>query len=294
MSPVYHTLNMIQRTLIFFVLLGILLPCTTFASGFGVSPARITLTNILNDTEIIRTFFLSRDPATDPLVIHAAITGPAAHAVRAPSDIVIPQGASTAPYTFTISPRGFAMNTEHRLQFFFSPDIPRNDNTASALVPRIDGELVFTVTSSLQKSFTITQALLKTSDKEEVKSLRGFSFHIVNTGNVPVRPTAIVISMTKHTPSTDVSITHTIGESDIPFVDPFSEKDIVIPFTPRLPSGQYDVTIAFSNKDTVVFEEKNIPLQIQRPQNSALIVGLLIGGIGLGAMLLIAYRKTKK
>lgn len=285
---------MIQRTLIFFVMLGILLPCTTFASGFGVSPARITLTNILNDTEITRTFFLSRDPATDPLVIHAAITGPAAHAVRAPSDIVIPQGAATAPYTFTIAPLGLAMNTEHRVQFFFSPDVPRHDNTASALIPRIEVELVFTVTSSLQKSFTITQALLKTTDKEDVKSLHGFSFHIVNTGNVPVRPTAIVISVTKRTPSKDLSTTHTIDESDIPLVDPFSERDVVIPFTPRLPSGQYGVDIVFSNNAAVVYEEKNIPLQIQRPKNNALIIELLIGCIGLGAILLIVHHKTKK
>lgn len=274
---------------------------TPVQAGLGVSPAVIEVRDILAGTQVTKTFILSRSNPITADKVKVMISGSAAPFITGASEVVLPQGKQQTPYPFTIATAGLATNEEYEATISFSfGDDEISANMSARAFPAIKATIRFTVTNDIRQEFMIKQVIIQTS--EEGQPL-GFSYFMINTGNVDVRPTRIDLTITDQTNLKSVYTETILGETLVP-VKAFSEKDITLFTKAKLASGRYWADFTFYDGDDVVFTREQYALQITSPDMNVPIVvssrtyrfailGLSLIALG-GLMWVIKTRRARR
>lgn len=228
-------------------------------AGLGVSPSVIEINDILAGAQATKKFVLSR---SDPFMadrVKIVIDGPAASSIEGESEIILPRGSQQVEYTFTIETAGLLKNKDYEAVILFS-FIKEGDEAEllAAAFPSISVAVHFSVTDEIQEEFMIKQVIIKSS--EEMQPL-GFSYFLINSGNVGARPSKIEIAITDQTNPENIYRETILGDT-LASVAAFSEKNVNLLTQAKLKNGRYWVDFTFYDGDEVVFTRTGYALQI--------------------------------
>jgi len=265
-------------------------PAMTLA-GLGVSPALIHVPNILENTEVTKTIFLSRGAPVADNIIKVEIVGDVAAYIEGVEEFTLPRGQQQTPYTFTINTNQLSTDQEYRAIIRF---VMANEGTgpggAAAVQPGVNAEITFTVTGEVLKEFSIKQVIM--SSAEEKQSL-DFSYFMINTGNVEARPTKIDLIITDQLAPENV-YTETIPGEKFPWVEAFSDANIAYFSKAELPAGIYWVDFTFYDGEEIVFTRQQLALQITAIPTLGTQLYLITAAIALGILVIVSLLLYKK
>jgi len=239
-------------------------------AGLGVSPGTLILDDVRPGTEIFRDIFFSRGDASREQILSIKIEGPAADSLSGPDELVLPVGQNNVPYPLLISTGTLGTGTYEASVTGTETLIKRNSGemgdtngtvAEAAITIGAKASILFTVTNDILQEFIIKQAIMRASEEEQVL---GFSYYLINTGNVDARPSKIDLVITDQSDPTNV-YRETIDGNTLAPTKAFSEKEVVLATKAKLKAGRYWVDIVFYAEDEVIFTRSQLALQIFPP-----------------------------
>ena len=242
---------------------GILFILPNSVLAIGISPALVEVGDIQPNTEVEQQVFISRGDASESESARVTITGSSAQYIHLVADQVeLPAGEQKVAVPFVIKPGSLADGTYlATITVYPRPKegFLEEGQTGSFITAGAQAEIQFTVTNEEIESYTIQEVAMKDSEENQVV---GFSYLMVNTGNVDTRPVKIDFSATDETDSTN-TYSETISGQELPLVPAFQEKRIDVATQASLSTGIYKTNLTFyNNNDDIVFTSDKLRLQI--------------------------------
>lgn len=245
------------------LLAGALFIAPHLAQAIGISPALVEVVDIKPHTEVAQQVFISRGDASKAELARITISGSSAQYIQLISDQVeLPVGEQKVAVPFIIKPGSLATGT-YQATIIVSPgpaeDFLKEGQAGSFIKAGAQAEIRFTVNNQEIESYTIQEVIMKDSEENQIV---GFSYLMVNTGNVDTRPSRIDFSAINETDPTN-AYSETIDGQELPLVPAFQEKQINVATQASLSSGIYKTKLTFyNNNDDVVFSSNKLRLQI--------------------------------
>lgn len=262
-----HSAVCLMITLILFIIfLGI--PSSVHA-GLGVSPGTLIIEDIRPGTKLIKDITFSRGDASRFQRLAIKITGPAAEFLSGAAALDMPVGQNNVSYSLTINTGSLAAGTYEATLTGTESMTPETDGdigegyaAAQAFITTGARAIIrFTVTNNSIQEFSIKEIVMQAS--EEMQPL-GFSYFIINSGNVDARPSKIEIAITDQTDPENIYKETILGETLAP-VAAFSEKNVNLLTQAKLNIGRYWVDFTFYDGDKIIFTRTGYALQIFPP-----------------------------
>ena len=249
-----------QYLVIIFVVLFLLLPETGLT--IGLSPALIQVENILPDSYVTRQIYISRANPSALTKVQIIVSGSAADYIllNNGATIDLPMGEAQTAYSFIIQTKDLEPgNYEASLAVNPMSEGQGEDSEETKIMAGAQAEIRFSVTNEELESYTIQNVDMKDTEENQVV---GFSYLMVNTGNVDTRPARIEFSVTDENDSSN-TYNETISGQDLPLVPAFQEQQVDVATGASLLASLYSTEITFyNNNDEVVFTADNIRLQV--------------------------------
>lgn len=277
-SPHYFVIILAAIIGIFFV------SPVTVRAGFGVSPTVITIDDILIDTQVSKNFTLSRGEPVSDDVVRVTISGDAIENIIAEPQVVLLSEEEQTIYTVSISSKGLIPDKVYQsiLTFVYTPQ--ENDEAAMMQVyPGVQAKINFSVTTESITSFEIKEVKMPSIYEGEPLS---FSYYMINDGNVPVKPSQILVNLTNRFDPDD-KYTLWVNSNEFPDVAPFHAFDVrkVANLYPKV--GKYTADVLVYNDDKVIFEKANLPYQVEERSFFFGEIELIVSGIVLGLIIIL-------
>lgn len=240
-------------------------------AGLGISPGTVIFDNVRPGSEIVKQIYFSRADASREQVLSIKLEGSAADALSGPSELILPIGKNSVAYPLVINtgtlPTGIYEASLRGMETVIKGSSGQegengDQSSANAVVSLgVRASIRFTVTNDVVQEFSIKEVIMQASEEGQVL---GFSYFLVNSGNVDARPSKINIVITDQTDSTNVYY-ETIDGNNLKPVKAFSERDELVQTNAQLRVGRYWVDMTFYDGDLIIFERKQLPLQIFPP-----------------------------
>lgn len=228
-------------------LLLLLAPSTGFA--MGISPALVSVENMLPDQTVSKSVQLSRANPYETINATVAVTGEAADAIELTNDGVVelPQGEQIVEYAFTINTEGLTPGN-YSAALTVNPVADDEDATTTYVLAGVQGEIQFTVTDEEIASYTIQEIQFsKTGNNQPAE----FTYLMVNTGNTATRPAKIDVALTDENNAAN-SFTETVSSSALPLVPAFQQQSVDVVTSLSLSASLYSTEVTFYSDDTSV------------------------------------------
>ncbi len=232
--------------------LAFFLPLSVQAAG--VSPGALHVNDLVNGISIEKEINVTRSELGEEAYFTVELSGEDARYADLPTkNFTIPADKRSFAYRFFIRPVG-AQNGEHEFKLLFmqhaGPDTAKNSGAAVTVQSGAAATVRFTVTDRQIKSLKIISTSVTDT---EVGLPIDLSFVADNKGNVDIRPTKIVVTLTDLTDNTN-TIEQTISDTDIEIIPPFVRKEVQIPIQQTLDLGSYAVKAVFFLDNRVIYE----------------------------------------
>ena len=268
-----HTYTQITRS-IAATLLALIAVFTLYvphAAAIGISPPIIHAVDVLrNSAQTFTVTLLVENPAPRDLYFDAVPRGEYAHYLKGPSEMIIPQGKTSAVYTFDLEPTNAAVGS-YNLQLAFTerqqpPEGADGNGGANpgAKVSVLQGAILtisMTVSGDEKVSFGISRPAFE--DTELRIPLVG-TYTVNNNGNVEWKPDRIEVIVTDVNDASNTE-TYTVTGDDIPLTKPGTTVDSPIVIAHKLVEGKYKAHLKFYYKDQVVTELDSTAFNVFSP-----------------------------
>lgn len=174
---------------VFALFAGVAFFAPSSASAIGISPALLTVEDIQPNTEVTKELNVSRGDASEAEIIRVTVVGASSQYIELVSDeIDMPAGTSTEVIPFIIKPGSLAAGT-YSVTMTVHPRLADNlfegASAGSAITSGAQAQVQFIITNEEVESYTIQEVTMKESEENQVV---GFSYLMVNTGNVDTHP----------------------------------------------------------------------------------------------------------
>lgn len=268
-----HTYTQITRS-IAATLLALVAAFTLYvphAAAIGISPPLIHATDVLrNSAQTFTVTLLVENLASRDLYFDAVPRGQYAHYLKGPSELIIPQGKTSAVYTFTLEPTNAAVGA-YDLQLAFTERPAPTEGaeggsgaSPGAKVSVLQGAILIikmTVSGDEKVSFGISRPTFE--DTELRLPLVG-TYTVNNNGNVEWKPDRIEVIVTDVNDAGNTE-TYTVTGDDIPLTKPGTTVDSPIVIAHKLVEGKYKAHLKFYYKDAVVTELESTAFNVFSP-----------------------------
>ncbi len=257
----FYKKTMFLGILIFSLSVFLSLPFPVLA--IGISPAVTLVENIPQNAAIPQQIIISRGNPSQTQRAKIVIEGSVANYIEKTDgdSIELPQGKQMAPYTFTIKPGTLGEGTyEATITVYLAPSEKEPSQTSgAALVAGAQGKIRFSVTSSAVENYEIKNALMQETEEEQNV---GFTYLLLNNGNVDSRPFKIELTFTDERDPTNIVQESLSGEA-FPFVKAFSQGSASLQTKTTLKQGLYSAKFVFFNKQGgVIFTQERMRFQV--------------------------------
>lgn len=236
--------------------------------AIGIGPGKIIIENILPDSEAGAEFFISRaDPKTDD-IMDVQVIGETASAIalEEKNPFILPVGMSQVPFRVRVRTNGLVPG-QYEAVVRLTPQHPVDVSgvAGSEIIIAVQGVIQFSVTDQKISSFQLNNFIIEQSDVREGQNFQ-MKYHIVNTGNVPTRPTKLVINVYDRF-NNSVLYSNTYNAEELPLIQPFTENflPLTTKFQPK--NDYYTVEILAYDGEKIVFQDTH-PLQILRSEDA--------------------------
>lgn len=234
--------------------------------GAAVSPGTVIAEGLLSGSKTIKKISFSRSDASQSQQLVISISGPAAASLSGPETIDIPAGVYATSYPLTINAGTLAAGTYEAaiIGTFTAPPSDRTtqgdsrDAAQTTIITAAKASVRFIVSNESRQEYSIKNVIM---EQGEEKQPLGFSFFIINTGNVDVRPTKIQLAIVDQTDPSNIYTEDFLGESLVP-VKAFTEQEYTLLTKANLQTGRYFVAVTFYNDEKIVLSREKMPLQI--------------------------------
>ncbi len=240
-------------------------------AGLGYSPGTTYVEGIQPNSSITRSISFSRSNAGIETVLDISLTGAGAPYISGPKDLTFGVGEQEAFYTFTINTKSLptgsydvqinAVTRQNELDVVQKSGIKGQASGQTKIILAAYPKINFTVTNVAREEYQIDSVNLKPGEE---KQPLGFTYHLINTGNVAARPTSIRIAVINVDDPT-YRYEETIPGDILPFVDPFTTKDVPVLTKATLPTGSYKMDFIFSGRSGILHKTLGVPTQIFPP-----------------------------
>jgi LPXTG-motif cell wall-anchored protein len=244
-------------------LLFLLIPQVAFA--VGLTPSRTVAKDLVPGMKIEKHVTVTRADVERAAQATFEITGDAAAYIRPREGLrmVLPKGQQQTPFYFNIEPGTLGSGEYEATIKVILNEIAEKDvsggNAGSKVLAAAEGTIRFSITNKSIEKFRISSIILKHT--EERKPL-GFTYHMINEGNVDTRLHKVTVNVVDQTDDTNTFSTE-ILKDDFPIMKAFQEGEVAILTKLQLPIGLYYVDIkAFDKKNKEVFSLDKSHLQI--------------------------------
>lgn len=252
-----------------FILIGsfLILGMPKLGLAIGISPALVKVENILPNQTVSKEVHLSRANPESTISAQVIISGSAANYIEPSNNGVVEifQGEQLVPYSFVINTQGLSSGS-YQAVLAINPVSDAEDREDTKIMAGAQAEIQFTVTNEEIESYTVQEATMEGSEENQVV---GFSYLMVNTGNVDTRPAKVDFSATDEADATN-SYNETIDGQGLPLVPAFQEKQVDVITGASLSAGIYDTKITFYSSDNQpVYSADSIRLQVVGSQSTS-------------------------
>lgn len=247
--------------LVLFLLSSVYIFSADSSWAIGVSPATIILNNVPNNVRIDRMVTVTRPTSVGVEYFKVSLSGEGARYIElSTTTIMIPNGARSASYNFSIYPQAAPSRTfEAFLQFItYQP----SSDSGQFLVRTYEGttaQILFTITDQQILDYQI--ANVGGGGNIEVTMPPSLNYTVKNNGNVDAKPDQINLEISS---IKDVAqkVTDTILGKILDFTPPLQNKNFSVEFNKTLPLGSYTATATFYRGDKPVTTQGNIKFEV--------------------------------
>lgn len=238
------------------------MPRPTFA--LGISPSEIEVLNIPQNAAVTKEIFVGRrNPKSDEKV-KVTLNGPVAQYIVLPKGeiVTLPKGEQSTAIPFTIKSGTLGAGTYVvKITIVTIPEpvsAVEGGTAGSRIVTGAQGTIRFSVTTNAIEDFEINGVNIRETEEGQVI---GFSYQLINRGNVDARPTKIEFTAADVEDPTNV-YTETILKDALQPVKALSTEriDVLTKMQPKI--GRYRTNFNFYNKEQVIFNYDLITMQI--------------------------------
>lgn len=227
--------------------------------AIGLSPAILEVNDLLSTNSVERNFWFSRSATNKAESLKIIITGQGAAAISLPrgSELTLPVGQDSVAYPIIINGQGLALG-DYEARLVVEPLGSETPESGSNITVGSSGTIKFNITDELKKDWEITSVNIEDAIAEAPVNLR---YTLRNNGNVEAKPEAIIFQATNIDDQTSI-ITEEISADQLTATAPFSESSFVLPLASQFPQGFYSIQLSFFQDDQVIYENRQLNLQI--------------------------------
>ncbi len=240
-------------------------------SAIGISPPIIQAVDVLRSSAQTYTVtLLVENPAPADLYFEAAPRGEYAHYLKGPSELIIPQGKTSAVYTFELEPTNAAVGS-YNLQLAFTEkqrptdttDTSTGGNTGAKVAVLQGAILVISMSVSGEEKVAFDVQRASFEDTELRLPLVG-TYTVYNKGNVEWKPERIEVIVVDVNDPTNTD-TYEVAGDEIALTKPGTTIDSQITLAHKLVEGKYAAHLKFYYKNAVVAELDTSPFNVFSP-----------------------------
>ena len=234
------------------------------ALALAISPSTVEVLNIPQNAAIAKNVFVGRRNPKNNERAKVTLEGPVAQYIELPKGeiMTLPQGEQSTAVPFIIKPGTLAAGTyEIKINIVTIPDpvsTGQSGTAGSRVVTGVQGTIRFSVTTDVIEDFEINTVNIQETEEGQVI---GFSYQLVNRGNVDARPTKIEFTATdKNDPAN--SYAETILNNVLKPVKALTTErmDVVTHMQPKI--GRYKTNFNFYNQEKMIFHYDQLAMQI--------------------------------
>lgn len=238
------------------------------ARAIGISPSTIERNDVLPGSAIREQLVFVRSDAEKSANLKVIIEGILAPYIEREfgENVTVPAGVQQFMYPIVIKPGNLGSGTYEAtvtVQEIVIADKEKQKTSGiqvgSMIATGAQGKIKIIVSNKQVEKYEIGNVFVPST---EVEQKVGLSFNVRNEGNVDFSPEKIVVKIYDRTDES-ITFTETISKEKIQIVKGFSSATVSVITGIELPLGLYVVEVKmFDGKGKVIFENKNIALQV--------------------------------
>ena len=232
------------------------------AQAMGISPVLFEANNLLDNSSVARTIYLTRgNPDADEKGT-VRVDGPAAKYIRLPDNgiVALPKGVYNTPYQFFIEP-GTLGAGDYEAAIKVAPYVPPrgpNDAGGSGVIAGAQAKILFSVTTTASELYEIHNPMINSTEEGQVLD---FTFQFANMGNVDTRPTQIEVHIVD-TKDPTFSYEEYISAADLKIIKALTTEVYDVPTKAKLNAGSYAMVLEFYKGDQPFLKSPDLQFQV--------------------------------
>ena len=237
-----------KKNMVVAAIVPVLLFAAAQAQAAGVSPAQVTVANILKGTTQTKSVTLSRDAGTTgDIRLTVAAQGDYAGAVSVPASVTIPAGVSSVSVPVVVD--ATTLPTGNTVVPIYATEVSSSTTTAAntnAVVKAVRFTTSVNVSDQPVVNYVLSDVALKGTKLSSPLSL---SFYVSNRGNVAWKPTKVSLSLNNiYSWVSTQNYSFDIPGSSLPTIAPGAVTQVTVSVPQNFPTlsvNSYKGNVAF-------------------------------------------------